>query len=45
MHDIFIKALYERVKAGQITIEQLPDIIKPQIMALQNESQQEEVEQ
>ena len=45
MHDIFIKALYERVKAGQITIEQLPDIIKLQIVALQNESQQEEVEQ
>lgn len=37
MNEIIIKALYNRIKAGQITIDQLPDTIKPQIAALQQD--------
>jgi hypothetical protein len=40
--DVFIKALYNRVKAGQIFIEQIPEVYRNEILQLMESDESEE---
>lgn len=37
--EVFIRALYNRIKAGQMTIEQVPEVYREEIIKLLEEEQ------
>lgn len=36
MTDVFVKALYNRIKSGQMTAEQVPEIYREDVQAMQD---------
>ncbi len=36
MTDVFVRALYNRIKAGQMTLEQVPEIYREDVQAMQD---------